>query len=121
MFENFHNICLKIHKLNPAHFLLAPGLVWQVALKLTDIDMLLMVEKVSQAEYVTLFTDLLKLIINTWKRYDKIKESSHLKYWDINNLHRSAMSQKLPVYGFTWFEEASQFNEEFIKIYERAI
>ena len=83
--------------------------------------MLLMVEKVSQAEYVTLFTDLLKLIINTWKRYDKIKESSHLKYWDINNLHRSAMSQKLPVYGCTWFEEASQFNEEFIKIYERAI
>ena len=65
VFENFRNICLKIHKLNPAHFLLAPGLVWQVALKLTDIDMLLMVEKVSQAEYVTLFTDLLKLIINT--------------------------------------------------------
>ena len=26
------------------------------------------------------------------------------------------MSQKLPVYGFTWVEEASQFNEEFIKI-----
>ena len=65
VFENFRNICLKIHKLNPAHFLLAPGLVWQVALKLTDIDMLLMVEKVSQTEYVTLFTDLLKLIINT--------------------------------------------------------
>ena len=65
VFENFRNICLKIHKLNPAHFLLAPGLVWQVALKLTDIDMLLMVEKVSQAEYVTLFTDLLKLIMNT--------------------------------------------------------
>ena len=54
VFENFRNICLKIHKLNPAHFLLAPGLVWQVALKLTNIDMLLMVEKVSQAEYVTL-------------------------------------------------------------------
>ena len=52
VFENFRN-SLEIYKLNPAKFLLAPGLVWQAALKktkvkldfLTDIDMLLMVEK----------------------------------------------------------------------------
>ena len=44
---------LEIYKLNPAKFLSAPGLAWQAALKktkvkldlLTDIDMLLMVEK----------------------------------------------------------------------------
>ena len=29
------------------------------------------------------------------------------------------MSQKLPLYGFTWVEETSQFNEEFIKIYDQ--
>ena len=53
VFENFRNICLKIYKLDPAKFLSAPGLIWQVALtktkvKLdvwTDINMLLMVEK----------------------------------------------------------------------------
>ena len=51
--ENFRNICLKIYELDPAKFLSAPGLVWQVALIktkvklyiLTDIDMMLMVEK----------------------------------------------------------------------------
>ena len=46
-------ICLEIHKLDPAKFLSAPGLAWQTALKktklkldlLTDITILLMAEK----------------------------------------------------------------------------
>ena len=46
-------MCLKIYHLDPVKFLSAPGLVWQAAFKntevklelLTDIDMLLMVEK----------------------------------------------------------------------------
>ena len=51
--ENFRNMCLEIFELDPAEFLLFPGLAWKAALKktkvklelLTDIDMLLMVEK----------------------------------------------------------------------------
>ena len=66
-------ICLKIYKLDPAKFLSAPGLAWQVALKkikvkldlLTDIDLLLMVEKGIKEEYVTLFNNMQKLITNT--------------------------------------------------------
>ena len=53
VFENVRNMCLQIQKLDPAKFLSAPGLAWQAALKktkvkldlLTDIDMLLMIEK----------------------------------------------------------------------------
>ena len=53
VFGNFRNMCLKIYDLDPARFLAAPGLAWQTILKktkvkldlLTDIDMLLMVEK----------------------------------------------------------------------------
>ena len=53
VFENFRNMCLEIYELDPAKFLSAPGLAWQAALKktkvkldlLTDIDMLLTVEK----------------------------------------------------------------------------
>ena len=70
-FETFRNTCLKNYKLDPTHFYTAPGLAWQVLLKtaaeycehekrrkdcelcpnelrfelLTDLDMLLMVEK----------------------------------------------------------------------------
>ena len=53
VFENFRNKCIEIYELDPAHFLSAPGLAWQACLKktevklelLTNIDMLLMVEK----------------------------------------------------------------------------
>ena len=53
VFENFRNMCLEIYKLDPAKYISAPRLAWQAALKktkvklelLTDIDMLLMVEK----------------------------------------------------------------------------
>ena len=53
VFENFRNMCIKVYELDPAHFLSVPGLAWQACLKktevelvlLTDIDMLLMVEK----------------------------------------------------------------------------
>ena len=53
--ESFREMCLKIYHLDKIYvkFLSTPGLTWQVALKmtevklelLTDIDMLLMVEK----------------------------------------------------------------------------
>ena len=46
-------MCLKIYELDPARFLIAPGLAWQASLKmtkakldlLTDVDMLLMARK----------------------------------------------------------------------------
>ena len=53
VFEIFRNKCIKLHELDPAHFLSAPGLAWKTCLKktevklqlLTNVDMLLMVEK----------------------------------------------------------------------------
>ena len=50
------------------------------------------------------------------KDYDKNKESSYLHYWDVNHLHGSGMSQKLPVNNFEWIKETSQFNEDFINL-----
>ena len=66
--NNFRDMCIKEYELDPAHFLSLPGLAWQACLKktniefelLTDYDMLLMVE-----EYVTQYTNILKLTINT--------------------------------------------------------
>ena len=53
VFENFRNKRIEIYEIDPAHFLFAPGLAWQACLKktevkphfLTNVDMLLMVEK----------------------------------------------------------------------------
>ena len=50
------------------------------------------------------------------KNYDKNNESSYLMYLHTNNLYGWTTSQKLPVSGFEWVEELSQFKEDFIKI-----
>ena len=73
VFENFWNIFLEIYALDPAQCLSVPWLAWWAALKktkikldvLTDIDILVMVEKGSRGEYVMLFIDGWKLIRNT--------------------------------------------------------
>ena len=36
------------------------------------------------------------------KRYDKSKESSYLKYWNVDNLYKWAVLQKLPVDDYEW-------------------
>ena len=88
VFENFGNMCLEIYELDPAKFLSAPGLAWQAALKktnvkldlLTDIDMLLMVEKGIRGEIchsIYLYT---KSNNKYMKDYDKNKESSYIQY-----------------------------------------
>ena len=125
VFENFRNMCLEIYELDPAKFLSAPGLAWQAALKktkvkldlLTDIDMLLMVEKGIRGGICHSIYRYAKANNKYMKNYDKNKESSHLQNWDANNLYGWAMPQKLPVNNFEWIKNTSQFNEDFIKNY----
>ena len=50
---------------------------------------------------------------NYMKDYDKNKESSYLKYQDVNNLYGWAISQKLSVNKFEWIEDTiTSYNEE---------
>ena len=49
------------------------------------------------------------------KDYDKNKESSYLKYWDVNNLYGWAILQNLSKNKFEWIEDTCLFNEDFIK------
>ena len=51
----------------------------------------------------------------------KIKNCQHLQHWDVNNLYRWAMQQKLPVNNFELIENTSQFNEDFIKNYNEEL
>ena len=118
-------MCLKIYHLVSVKFLSAPGLAWQAALEktevklelLTNIDMLLMVERGVRGGICHAVHRYAKANSKYMKEYDKNKESSYLKYWEVNNLHGSAMSQKLPVNQFEWIEDTSQFNEDFLKSY----
>ena len=128
VFENFGNKCLEIYGLDPIYFVSAPGLAWQACLKktevklelLTDYDMILMTEKGISGGICQATHRYAKANNKYMKNYDKKSESSYIEYFDANNLHGWAMSQKLPVKGFKWLKQKTlpKFNEEFIKKYD---
>ena len=105
----------------------APGLAWQACLKktkvklelLTDIDMLLMVEKGTRGGICQAIHRYAKANNRYMKNYDKNNESSYIENLDANNLYGWAMSQKLPVNSFKWVKNLSRFNKEFIKKLQR--
>ena len=74
VFENFRKMRLKIYQLDPVKFLSAPGLTWQTVSKkaevklelLTDIDMLVMVQKDIRGGICNIIINMQKLIINIW-------------------------------------------------------
>ena len=100
----------------------APGLTWEACLKktevelelLTDIDMLLMVEKGIRGGMCQALHRYAKANNKYMENNDKNTKSSYLVYLDAKKLYGQAMSQNLPVYGFEWVEELSKFDEGFI-------
>ena len=83
IFENFRSKCIEIYELDPACFLSAHGLPWQTCLKkteiklelLTDIDMLLMVEKGIRGGMCHAIHTYSKANNKYMKNYDKSKKS----------------------------------------------
>ena len=100
VFENFRNKCIEIYELDPAHFLSTPGLAWKACLNktgiklelLTDVDMLLMVEKGIRGGICHAIHRYAKASNKNMKNYEKNKESSYIQYLDANNLYGWEMS-----------------------------
>ena len=94
MFENFRSKYIEIYELDPDHFLSAPGLARQACLKktgvrlklLTNIGMLLMVEKRIRGGICHAIHIYTKANNKYMKNYDKNIELSYLMYLDANNL-----------------------------------
>ena len=53
------------------------------------------------------------------KDYDTIIELSYLIYWDLSNLYRSQLSQRLLVNGFKWKKDRLKFDKTFIQHYDK--
>lgn len=116
VFENFRETCHTIYGLDPAHYFTAPGLSFDAMLKytkieielLTDVDMLLFIEKgirggTSQCSkrYAKANNKHMTSDTNA-NKYDPSKESNYLIYLDANNLYGHSMCQYLPWKDFVW-------------------
>ena len=95
VFENFRNKRIEIYELDPVHFLSAPGLAWQACLKktkvelelLTDIYMLLIVEKRTRGWICQAIHKYAKANNKYMRNYNKDAISSYLMYLDAKNLY----------------------------------
>ena len=85
---------------------------------LTDVNMLLMVEKGIRSGTCHAMHRHAKASNKYMGNYDENEESSYLQYLDTKNLYGWAMSQKLPVDGFKWKQNMLKFNEDFTKNYD---
>ena len=114
VFENFRNICMENYKLDPAHYFTAPGIAWDACLKmtdvnlelLTDIDMLLMVEKGIRGG-ISMISNRYGKSNNKYmgNKFNISEPSKYIQYLDANNLYGAAMSMKLPTHGFKWMND----------------
>ena len=130
VFENFREICLKNYGLDPVYYYTAPGLAWDAMLKMTkinlellsNIDMLLMVEKGIRGGISIISNRYGKANNKYMKDFNKTEPSKYLMYVDANNLYGCAMSEKLPVHSFKWMsnkEIENIFNNQIVQVWEK--
>ena len=84
---------------------------------LTDIDMILMVEKGIHGGLTQVVKRHAVANHKYLPSYDASKNSVFLKYLDANNLYGYAMSQKLPLDGYEW-NNIERFTSDFVKNYD---
>ena len=121
VFENFRDICIKNYNLDPVHYCTAPGLAWDAAMKLTevklellsDLDMLLLVEK-GIRRGISMISNRYGKANNKYmgKRFKDIEPLKYITYLDANNLNGWAMSKPLPTHSFKWMKVSELENWE---------
>ena len=91
---------------------------WVELEMLTDVDMLLIIEKGIRGGICHAIHRYAKANNKYMKNYDENEESSCIQDLDGNNQYGLAISQKLPVNGFKWVKNVCKTDKDFIKNYD---
>ena len=123
VFNGFRDLAYDVYKLDPAHYLTAPSLSWEAALRVTkvklqvldDIDMSLFVDNMMLGGYAAVVEHYAKANNKYLDDYEPEKATSYILNTDCTNNYGAAMKMSLPTDGFQWVEDVSMFTEEYIK------
>jgi hypothetical protein len=120
-FEKFRRLCLESYGLDALHYYTVPGMAWDAALKMTEIEL----DLIGDEEIYTFLersirggiSQISKRIGKANNTYangsvDPLAPITYLIYLDANNLYGWAMSQPLPTRNFRWLtpEEIEQLD-----------
>ena len=114
VFENFRGVCMENCHIDPAWYYTAPGLAWEAALKITEVelellsdtDMLLMIEKGIRGG-ISMISNRHGKANNSYMEdeYDDKRATKYITYLDANNLYGWAMCKPLPTHDFKWMDD----------------
>ncbi|XP_046737552.1 uncharacterized protein LOC124406243 [Diprion similis] len=118
VFQNFRDNCLRIYKLDPAHYCTLPGFTWDCMLfntkiqleLLTDVDMLLFIGGGLRGGLSQCSNRYSKANNKCMTDYNPQLETKSLLYLDVNNLYGWAMSQYLHCRNFEWVHRVHDFD-----------
>ena len=111
IFENFRRVCIKVYKLDPAHFFSAPNLSWDAMListeaklgLLDDIDKLLFFERairggvngIGEVRHFTANNPLLS-------SFSSRETTTFGAFFDVTSLYAGTMQQLMPSVDYKW-------------------
>ena len=104
-FENFQATCMQHYKLDPAHYFLALGQAWDSKLKMTRVELELMVkwefhniiDKGTRGSICCISRKFAGANNKYLENYDASMPSKYIIYLDMNNFYGMAMIQPLPL------------------------
>ena len=113
VFENFRDVCLQHYGLHSAHNYTSPGLYWQAAPKMTDVEMDLLIDFDQNLSIEERISGGMATISHWYtqtnspgmENYDVSKCISYKMYMDASNLLGWVISQPLPISNFKWLTD----------------
>ena len=124
MFENFRATCVQHYKLDPAHYFSAPSLAWEAMLKMTSVELELMVErefhdiidKETRGGICCISRKFSRANNKYLDDYDASKLTSYIIHLNMNNLYGTAMIQPLSQKNFDFMNKVQLQNFDFMSV-----